>query len=692
MAQAICYGKTNLTNFLYFSLTCRCLERLNRISNGNLSVYNQFTIENYGECWSSRIGHDSLHSLTRSNNCIGAGYLECQQESPDECTGIELSSFLYQIHDRTKLLDEHCHIVKRIVCPSLTIQRNSSLPSQLPSTDHTAFINSTRTQQFTTSQLQISSFTTTFVNSASSREHNSSLLVFQSSEIDITSKGHNLTSSEVLQNLTHTLQHTNSQFFLNSTASIYPTFTRLYNTHSQSFSPSLTVQSTNSQLTFKSVNASFQGSRTVFKQTDSMLSQLQTLNTGLLYTSGSRFPSIILAPTQFSIISSTPNATTATELSFVESSIAFHSSDNSHEKSSQTPVVMITPSIAEKITNISYIRRSSTEVESYTSRLNVVVSSINTSPIQKISPYSSQSMPSIISTLMTSRSPWQPNATRFSSPTQQSGPVISKLLSKSHRSNIFNSSTIKEPRPILSSDLPYIRNYTTSDSFSSPWSTVNTGLFNISNQTITSSSKNLRPTFSENGVSNLIQNTIARQSRLKPSLQLHGNASSFSSTSSLSDIDFSNTAIKETNYSTIKQMEKTQTFIVSSSLPIEEKTSIVMSRISKPNEITSSREISRESHTSIPMQKSLSSLNETKRYSAMLSYISTDSMTYSKTSLDHFQSVNNVSPIEQSSLTTPSTTSKIECRKSVCEENSVESHLSKTFVILITQFTFILLA
>ncbi|XP_028410513.1 uncharacterized protein LOC114533209 [Dendronephthya gigantea] len=176
-------------------LACRCVEKLNKISNGNLSLFHQFTIENYGECWSSRFGHDALHSLTKSNNCIGAGFLECQQNRPGECTGIKLSSFLYQIHNRTKLLDEHCHIVKRIVCPSSTIQWNSSLPLQSPMTDQTTFINSTRTQQHTASQVQISPSTTT-LNQTISRENDSSLRVLQSSDIqNITSKEHFMTST-----------------------------------------------------------------------------------------------------------------------------------------------------------------------------------------------------------------------------------------------------------------------------------------------------------------------------------------------------------------------------------------------------------------------------------------------------------------------------------------------------------------
>ena len=193
-----------------------------------------------------------------------------------ECSGTQLSSFLYQIHNRSKLLDEHCEIVKRIVCPSstITLLQNSSTPFL---GNATVFGNFTYTRQYPTSQFLRNS--TVLINTTNTWQHTSSQVL------------RNLTS---LINTTNIWQNTISQVLDTSAVLKNATNTSL-NTYSQM--PSSTIWSIDSQTTRLKTSSLYttfneSTSKTFSNQTDSMLSQLQTLNTGELYTSGSKLQNV----------------------------------------------------------------------------------------------------------------------------------------------------------------------------------------------------------------------------------------------------------------------------------------------------------------------------------------------------------------------------------------------------------------
>ena len=147
---------------------CRCQEKLRKLSNGDLNIYNQFTIENYAECWSSEKSFNA-DSFTRSSDCVGAGYKPCQNNRMAECSGKPGVSFLYQVNRRDKLLEEHCHVEKRIICSTRRAQNFS-----------TPFPNFTTSPKYTTSQ--IVSTTSASLSSASSRQPNTASIIASTSQ------------------------------------------------------------------------------------------------------------------------------------------------------------------------------------------------------------------------------------------------------------------------------------------------------------------------------------------------------------------------------------------------------------------------------------------------------------------------------------------------------------------------------
>lgn len=386
--------------YFYFRLVCRCLERLSRLSEGNLSIYNQFTIQNYGECWSSKYGYDSLHTFKKSNDCVGAGFLDCHDHSMMECTGTKRASFLYQVNNRTKLMDEHCHIVRRIVCPSSLTMQNSS------------------------SHIPLVGNLTVFTHPITDGLQHTASKVLQNSTAP------NTVSEKLLQNhTTASLQNTTPQFIQNLTFPIHDTISQIQMT-------SLTKQSnikTTSQVTkFKQST-----SRKHSNGTDSMLSQLQTLNTGKLYISGSKLQNVTLAPTQFFVGSSI--LYTNAKSPEVEYSNYYYRNTSSlaSEKSSET--VLLTITNAELISSVTaYSVSPETTVQ--TTRLNVTLFSINTSPIKATLTLTSQS-----TTLHQNTSNLQPDKSNQSPLTlisqQTASTFLQRTVSTSEQSMVllFNS-------------------------------------------------------------------------------------------------------------------------------------------------------------------------------------------------------------------------------------------------------------
>ncbi|CAB4014493.1 Hypothetical predicted protein [Paramuricea clavata] len=532
-------------------LACRCLERLNRLSDGNLSIYNQFTIENYGECWSTRHGHDSPYILTRSNNCIGAGYLDCQQNSTSECSGTQLSSFLYQIHNRTKLLDEHCEIVKRIVCPSstITLLQNSSTPFL---GNATVFGNFTNTRQYPTSQFLRNS--TVLINTTNTWQYMSSQF---------------LRNSTALINTTNIWQNTISQALDTSAVLKNATNTSL-NTYSQM--PSSTIWSIDSQTTRLKTSSLYttfneSTSKTFSNQTDSMLSQLQTLNTGELHTSGSKLQNVTLAPTQIFITGSMRYTTSATELSNVESTRPYsnHSISLTLARSSETTVS--TPSNAEQIANKSYyiskdassMTRLSVNRETtlQTSKLSFTISSINTSPIKETSIRASQSI--FQQNLSTSESIKQILSTRLD--TMLSSALSGQLnITSTTTGNVISMT----PKPDQSNTSGYIS--TTQTMYSHlpvqsvekspevPQVLQNSSIIsiNIHNTEISTSSIQFRDLHTLSTILSGKLTQIIQPSYMKSSLQWYSNASG---RNLISTSSFSESYKDPRNYSSIKQSE-----------------------------------------------------------------------------------------------------------------------------------------
>ena len=334
------FNYTSCPNF-HFRLVCRCLEKLNKLSDGDLSIYNQFTLENYGECWSSRTGYDSLHSFTRANSCVGAGFLDCNTSTMSECTGSNLASFLYQVNNRTKLLGEHCEIVKKIVCLSSTIPLNSS----------TTFLGKTTVfQSFETSRMDSTvspSWQTVLRNTTKTQKLTSS---------------QNLKSTAVLNNTSEIIL---SEHYGKPSSTIEAMATEILALKTSS--PDVLKESAGQKLSY---------------QTYSLLSQMQTLNTGKLYTSGSKILNMTLAPTQFFITSSLRSIG---NVSSVESTSSF---SETSERSSRTNSVMLSSNVqgtSNKDTSSATGHTTSRETTIQTSKLNFALSSINTNPIEATS-------------------------------------------------------------------------------------------------------------------------------------------------------------------------------------------------------------------------------------------------------------------------------------------------------------------
>ena len=102
--------------FFSFRLVCRCIKRLDKLAAGNTRIYKQFSLENYGECWSSRAIHHNPRQLKKSNKCVGEKVLNCNEDIHAECAGIGITSFIYQIKKRAEFIPDHCRRVTRMVC------------------------------------------------------------------------------------------------------------------------------------------------------------------------------------------------------------------------------------------------------------------------------------------------------------------------------------------------------------------------------------------------------------------------------------------------------------------------------------------------------------------------------------------------------------------------------------------------
>ena len=466
-----------------------------------------------------------------------------------ECSGTQLSSFLYQIHNRTKLLNEHCEIVKRIVCPSstITLLQNSSTPFL---GNATVSGNFTNTQQHPTSQFLRNS--TVLINTTNTWQYTSSQVL------------RNLTS---LINTTNIWQNTISQVLDTSAVLKNATNTSL-NTYSQM--PSSTIWSIDSQTTRLKTSSLYttfneSTSKTFSNQTDSMLSQLQTLNTGELYTSGSKLQNVTLAPTQIFITGSIHHTTTANELSNVETTRSYsnHSISLTLARSSETTVSTL--SNAEQIANKSYYISKDTssmsrlsanrETTLQTSKLSFAISSINTSPIKEISILASRSIfqqnlsksESINQILSTSLDTMLSSAlSRQLNITSTTGNVIS-VIPKSDQSN---TSGYISTTQIMYGHLPV---QSAEKSPEAPQVLQNSSIIsiNIHNPEISTTSIQFRDLHTLSTVLSGKLTQIIQPSYMKSSLQ-RGNASD---ENLISISSFSESYKDPRNYSSVKQSE-----------------------------------------------------------------------------------------------------------------------------------------
>ncbi len=257
----------------------------------------------------------------------------------------------------------------------------------------TAFRSSTNVHQHTTSQVLRNS--TMLINATKARRYTTSPVLRNSTVLINTTDTWQYKSSQDLKNLTglintanmqqHTVSQGNSAVLMNSTNIPHHTY-------------SMDSQST--RLNTSSLDTTIQEStsKKFSRQTDSMLSQLQTLNTGVLYTSGSngsKLQNVTLAPTQFFITSSIRHTIAATDLSTVESIKSFSNHINSPSTTKSFGTTTPTPSNTVQLANESYYvspdrnsapgRSANRETTLPTSTLSFALVSINTSPIKATS-------------------------------------------------------------------------------------------------------------------------------------------------------------------------------------------------------------------------------------------------------------------------------------------------------------------
>jgi hypothetical protein len=297
-----------------------------------------------------------------------------------------------------------------------------------------------------------------------------------------------------------------------------------------------------------------------------MLSQLQTLNTGELYTSGSKLQNVTLAPTQFFITGSIHHTTAANELSNVETTRSYsnHSISLTLARSSETTVS--TPSNAEQIANKSYYISKDTssmsrlsanrETTLQTSKLSFTISSINTSPIKEISIRASQSIfqqnlstsESINQILSTSLHIMLSSAlSRQLNTTSTTGNVIS-VIPKSDQSN---TSGYISTTQIMYGHLPV---QSAEKSPEAPQVLQNSSIIsiNIHNPEISTTSIQFRDLRTLSTVLSGKLTQIIQPSYMKSSLQQYSNASD---ENLISISSFSESYKDPRNYSSVKQSE-----------------------------------------------------------------------------------------------------------------------------------------
>lgn len=101
---AVCLGLTRLDLGLarrqcllcFFRLACRCAKE------SSTKGHSHFGLQYYGECWSDPQAADKFDRYGESEDCMGFGFKQCDDEESSECVGGADKNYVYRVVEEGK--------------------------------------------------------------------------------------------------------------------------------------------------------------------------------------------------------------------------------------------------------------------------------------------------------------------------------------------------------------------------------------------------------------------------------------------------------------------------------------------------------------------------------------------------------------------------------------------------------------
>ena len=79
-----------------FRLACRCAKE------SSTKGHSHFGLQYYGECWSDPQAADKFDRYGESEDCMGFGFKQCDDEESSECVGGADKNYVYRVVEEGK--------------------------------------------------------------------------------------------------------------------------------------------------------------------------------------------------------------------------------------------------------------------------------------------------------------------------------------------------------------------------------------------------------------------------------------------------------------------------------------------------------------------------------------------------------------------------------------------------------------
>ena len=79
-----------------FRLACRCAKE------SSTKGHSHFGLQYYGECWSDPLAADKFDRYGESEDCMGFGFKQCDDEESSECVGGADKNYVYRVVEEGK--------------------------------------------------------------------------------------------------------------------------------------------------------------------------------------------------------------------------------------------------------------------------------------------------------------------------------------------------------------------------------------------------------------------------------------------------------------------------------------------------------------------------------------------------------------------------------------------------------------